>query len=253
VVFEANENDEKRNWLFRQLDGCRDENTAKARRIEEFQHRVEQLEAELKAERQKQFKAVRPEEEDPSPGVVGENRPKKRGVPPGHPGWFRPTPTHIDRTLDVPAASRCPYCEAAVLARPDLAPYEHIQEDFLDGQRSVTCYRHEQGRCTNPNCRLWVHQPGEGEILRCALSAAEPGACRKHETNAIRASCNSLRPSCVLIGRNRRSLRYWRPRDDLPFPTTRTQGEFHATLSHAACNLWHAGDGSRRNQSRGPG
>jgi transposase len=169
VVFEANQNDEKRNWLFRQLDGLRDENAAKARHIAELQQRVEQLESELKAERQKQFKAARPEEDAIPAGADGENRPKKRGAPVGHPGWFRPTPTHIDRTLDVPAPARCPHCGTAVVARPDLAPYEHIQEDRLDGQSTVTCYRHEEGRCTNPNCRLWVRQAGDGEILRAKI------------------------------------------------------------------------------------
>ena len=169
VVFQANENEEQRSWLFRQLDGSRDENAAKTRRIAELLQRVEQLEAELKAERQKQFKAARPEEDELPAGVDGERQPKKRGAPVGHPGWFRPTPTHIDRTLDVPAPSRCPHCGSAVFPRPDLARYEHIQEDRLDGQRTVTCYRHEEGRCTNPNCRLWVRQAGDGEILRAKI------------------------------------------------------------------------------------
>jgi hypothetical protein len=170
VVFQANENnEEQRSWLFRQLDGYREENAAKACRIGELEERVRQLEAELKAERQKQFKAARPEENEAPPGVGEENPPKKRGAPVGHPGWSRPTPTHIDRTLEVAAPARCPHCGAAVLARPDLAPYEHIQEDFLDGQPTVTCYRHEEGRCTNPNCRLWGRQPGEGEILRAKI------------------------------------------------------------------------------------
>ena len=49
VVFEAKQNDEQQSLLFRQLDGSREENAAKGRRIAELQERVEQLEAELKA------------------------------------------------------------------------------------------------------------------------------------------------------------------------------------------------------------
>lgn len=164
VVFQANENDEQQGWLFRQLDGSREENAVQARRIAELEERVKQLEAELKAERQKKFKAARPEKDQPSPGDSEEKQSKKR-APVGHPGWFRPTPTHIDRTLDVPAPARCPHCDAAVTPHPDLPPYEHVQEDLIDGRRLVTCYRHEEGRCTNPQCRLWVRQAGKGEIL----------------------------------------------------------------------------------------
>ena len=57
------------NWLFRQLDGSREENAAKARRIAELEERVQQLEAELMAERQKQSKAARPEEDEGPPGL----------------------------------------------------------------------------------------------------------------------------------------------------------------------------------------
>jgi transposase len=169
VVFQANQNDQRQSWLFRQLDGSREENAAKARRIAELETRVEQLEAELKAERQKQFKAARPEEEPVPCGVSEDHQPKKRGPPVGHPGWFRPTPTRIDRTIDVPAPARCPHCGAAVAAHPELPRYEHVQEDLISGRPLVSCYRHEEGRCTNPGCRLWVRQPGEGEILRAKI------------------------------------------------------------------------------------
>ena len=156
-------------FLVRQLDAAREESVARGRRIAELLDRVEQLEAELKTERQRQFKAAPPEEEEMPAGVSEENPPKKRGAPLGHPGWFRPTPTHIDRTLEVAAPACCPHCGGAVVARPDLAPYEHIQEDLLDGRPTATRYRHEKGRCTNPNCRLWVRQPGDGEILRAKI------------------------------------------------------------------------------------
>ncbi len=159
---------EKREWtdsLLRQIDTLREQNAAQARVIAEQQERIEQLERELKAERQKQFKATRPDEEVPAEANEPPAEAKKRGAPVGHRGWFRPTPTKIDRTIDVPAPAHCRHCGAAVVARRDLERYEHVQEDLIDGLPTVTCYRHEQGRCTNPKCRLWVRQPGEGEIL----------------------------------------------------------------------------------------
>jgi transposase len=154
---------------FRQLDGLRTENAAKARTIAEQQERIEQLERELKAERQKQFKATRPDGEAPADASEPPAEAKKRGAPVGHPGWFRPTPTKADRTIAVSAPACCPHCGAVVLVLPDLPPYDHIQEDLIDGQPTVTCYRHEEGRCTNPECGRWARQPGEGEVLRAKI------------------------------------------------------------------------------------
>jgi transposase len=166
VVLSANANDQQYQAMLRQIDALRAENTAKYSKIEALTAENEQLKRELKAERQKQFKAAASkDEEDAVPNGPPETGAKKRGAPVGHPGWFRPTPTRIDRTIFVSAPNRCPHCNAAVKARPDLPPYEHLQEDFIDGQPMTTCYRHEAGRCRNPKCRLWVRQPGKGETL----------------------------------------------------------------------------------------
>jgi transposase len=166
VVLSANANDEWLQSLLRQIDALRAENTAKYHQIEVLTAEVEQLKRELKAERQKQFKtAASKGEEEAVPNSPAGTEAKKRGAPVGHPGWFRPTPLHIDRTIQVPSPARCPHCNAAVVARPDLRPYDHLQEDFIDGRPMTTCYRHERGRCSNSKCRLWVRQPGEGEIL----------------------------------------------------------------------------------------
>jgi transposase len=169
LVLAAEENEEWTDELLRQVDGLREENAAKTRTIAEQQERIEQLERELKAERQKQFMTRRPDEEVCAETKEPEAEAKKRGAPVGHPGWFRPTPTKIDRTIFVPAPARCPHCNAAVVAWPDLPPYEHLQEDFVGGRPTTTCYRHEEGRCSNPRCRLWARQPGEGEILRAKI------------------------------------------------------------------------------------
>jgi transposase len=165
LILAAEDQTEWTDTLQRQIDSLRAEDTAKYHKIKEQGARIEQLERELKAERQKQFKSTKPEEEVPGKAHEPPSEAKKRGAPVGHPGWFRPTPTHVDRTIAVPVPSRCPHCHAAVEARPDLPPYDHRQEDFFDGQLVVTCYRHDEGRCTNRKCRRWARQAGKGEIL----------------------------------------------------------------------------------------
>ena len=78
LVHAADEQTEWMDALQRQVDSLRAENTAKYDKIEELTARIEQLERELKAERQKQFKAKKeePTEADPSEPVQGQ---KKRG------------------------------------------------------------------------------------------------------------------------------------------------------------------------------
>jgi transposase len=167
VVLSANANDEWLQSLLRQIDALRAEDTVKYHRIEELTAEVEQLKRELKAERQRQFQRSRDEdavEEGADSTLEGA---KKRGAPVGHPGWFRPTPTSMDRIVPVPAPASCPHCRAVVKARPDLIPYDHLQEDWLDGRGVTVCFRHEEGRCTK--CRRWVYQAGEGELLRAKI------------------------------------------------------------------------------------
>jgi transposase len=166
VVISANANDEWLHALLRQIDGLRYDNDAKRHTIEELQRQLEQLKTELKVERQKQFKRTSADEleEVSESATVGI---KKRGAPVGHPGWFRPRPTHFDRVVSVPSPALCPHCQSVVKARPDLASYDHLQEDWLDGRSATTCFRHEEGRCTK--CRRWVYQVGQGEILRAKI------------------------------------------------------------------------------------
>ncbi len=162
LVHAADEQTEWMDALQRQVDSLRAENIAKYDKIEELTARIEQLERELKAERQKQFKAKKeePTEADPSEPVQGQ---KKRGAPVGHPGWYRQRPIEFDQLVLVPAPCECARCGGSVKARPDREPYDHLQEDWIDGQRVVTCFRHEQGRCRK--CRRWARQAGEGELL----------------------------------------------------------------------------------------
>ena len=42
-------------------------------------------------------------------------------------------------------------------------PSEHLQEDIIDGRYHVSLFTHPSARCRD--CRRWVQQSGEGEIL----------------------------------------------------------------------------------------
>jgi transposase len=163
--------DQQTEWtdaLHRQIDALRAENTATHDKIEKLTARIEQLERELKAERQKQFKSKKeePRPEEPQETNPAENK-KKRGAPQGHPGWFRRRPTTFDRLMFVAAPRQCPHCGEAVKARPDRPAHDHLQEDWIEGKRVVVCYRHEAGRCRH--CRRWVQQAGAGELLRAMI------------------------------------------------------------------------------------
>jgi len=165
LVLAADEQTEWTDALLRQVDSLQAENADKSRRIEEQTARIGQLERELKAERQKQFKGKKEELADAEPADTGPTSgPKKCGAPQGHPGWFRKRPGEFDQLIVVPAPCECQLCGGSVKARPDRPVYDHIQEDWIDGQRVVTCFRHEQGRCRK--CRRWTRQAGEGELLR---------------------------------------------------------------------------------------
>jgi transposase len=163
--------DEQTEWvdaLHRQVDALRAENAAKYRKIEALTARVEQLERELKAERQKQFNRKK---DEPSREEMSEASPppekKKRGAPVGHPGWYRKRPTTYERLVLVAACDHCPHCGGPVKPRPELPAYDHLQEDWINGRRAVVCYRHEAGRCRR--CRRWVRQAGPGELLRAMI------------------------------------------------------------------------------------
>jgi len=77
---------------------------------------------------------------------------KKRGAPVGHPGWMRPMPDRIDRTIHVPAPTICPHCQYEDLT-PMEESTEHVQEDIvLESRTLVTRYLHGQALC--PRCPL---------------------------------------------------------------------------------------------------
>jgi transposase len=142
-------------------------------RIRMLERENAQLKAKLQALHHRQFKPNRKKgartdgKDGPGASVSSEGKPKKRGAPVGHPGWRRPKPDRIDRTLHVPAPTICPHCQSH-----DLTPMEenteHLQEDIvLQPQTVVTRYLHGQAFC--PRCHRPVVQAAKGELLNAPI------------------------------------------------------------------------------------
>jgi hypothetical protein len=149
------------------VDALRAEGSARYHKIQELTAQVEQLQRELTAERQKQFQRKRERIAEEEPESTKSQGPQKRGAPVGHPGWYRRRPVEFDKAVFVPVPARCPHCGGSVKARPDRPVYEHLQEDWIGGQRVAICYRHEARRCRK--CRRWVRSAGPGELLRAMI------------------------------------------------------------------------------------
>ncbi len=142
-------------------------------RIRLLERENAELKAKLQALHRRQFKSNKKkgtetgaeENEEASPSNEGKR--KKRGAPVGHPGWRRPKPDPIDRTVQVPAPRNCPHCQSEKLT-PMEERTEHIQEDIVIRPRTlVTRYLHGQAFCSR--CHRPVVQAGEGELLNAPI------------------------------------------------------------------------------------
>lgn len=78
---------------------------------------------------------------------------KPKGLPPhrwgrkkGHPGCTRPTPSHIDRTVDQ-TLDCCPTCQGPLNETKDSS--SHIQEDIIPAQVEVVRFVHHAYWCTH--------------------------------------------------------------------------------------------------------
>ncbi len=169
LVYDANENGQMLDMLYGQLDAARNSVSELLWENEQLKKQLEQVKLELKLERQKKFATNRQKQEattatdDPS----ASDKPKKRGAPVGHTGWFRRTPTQYDWDVDVPAPRRCPDCQGQVSVFPSLDAVDHLQEDIIDGVYRVVCYRHQAACCDG--CGASVQQPGKDEILNSRI------------------------------------------------------------------------------------
>ncbi|MFH1148038.1 MAG: IS66 family transposase [Pseudomonadota bacterium] len=155
------------------IDGFDGDLKVRDQRIRVLERENAELKAKLQTLHQRQFKSNKKKDaetggkEDESASLSNEGEKKKRGAPVGHPGWVRPKPDHIDRTVHVPAPTICPHCQS-----DDLTPMEerteHIQEDIVIQPRTqVTCYRHGQAFCAR--CNRPVVQAGEAELLNAPI------------------------------------------------------------------------------------
>ena len=155
------------------IDGFDGELKVRDERIRVLQRQNAELKAKLQALHRRQFKSNKKKDaetggkEVEGASLSNEGIKKKRGAPVGHPGWVRPKPDHIDRTVHVPAPSICPHCQSEDLT-PMEESTEHFQEDIIIQPRTlVTHYRHGQAFCTR--CHRPVVQAGEGELLNAPI------------------------------------------------------------------------------------
>jgi hypothetical protein len=167
LVDAADEQEDYRRMILGQLDSERVRSAQLSDENEQLKAQVAQLKLELKVERQSRF-ATSASETSQEPRIADrsdsdDGRPKKRGAPVGHPGWFRPMPAEYDILVEVDAPSRCPHCGGSVHLYPNVEPCDHLQEDVVEGLYKVVLYRHPAARCDS--CRNWVKQAGDGELL----------------------------------------------------------------------------------------
>ncbi|MBI2480043.1 MAG: hypothetical protein HYV60_15860 [Planctomycetia bacterium] len=133
LVWNANTSGDTIAGLHRSLDAERKRNSQLVEENLQLEEALKQAKLELKLERQNKFatnqqKQAGDSAENKAAEESATHEPKKRGAPVGHPGWFRPTPTHYDWAVDVPAPSRCPHCQGHVTVCDASAPDEHLQE-----------------------------------------------------------------------------------------------------------------------------
>lgn len=140
------------------------------KRLHDLERENAELKAKLTALHQRQFKPnKRNSDEKGKDGALTheDTGRKKRGAPVGHPGWYRHKPTHIDRTVEVPAPTICPHCRADNLI-PVNDISEHLQEDIVLQPRTVvTRYLHKVAFCTR--CNRTVVQAGKDELLNAPI------------------------------------------------------------------------------------
>ncbi|HJT30771.1 MAG TPA: IS66 family transposase [Pirellulales bacterium] len=171
LVDAASEQGQYLDMLHGQLDFERQRSSKLVAENEELKRQLAQVRLELKLERQRKFACGRDAKDAPTEDAparrANDKTPGKRGAPVGHPGWFRPTPTHYDELIPVDAPAKCPHCGGQVRSFPNFEPHDHLQEDMVDNVHQVVLYRHAAGRCRA--CRRWVQQAGAGEILGSRL------------------------------------------------------------------------------------
>ena len=102
------------------IDGFDGELKVRDERIRVLERENAELKAKLQALHRRQFKSNKKKDAEAEGKEVEGASPfsdgvkKKRGAPVGHPGWMRPKPDRIDRTVHVPAPSLLSYRPASI-------------------------------------------------------------------------------------------------------------------------------------------
>ncbi len=161
----------ERSELYQRIDSYRKDLEEAHQRIKELKKEAAYYKTQWQLLHRKQFKANKTSHTSsttsspPDPG--GSTSPNKRGVPKGHPGWYRKKPQHVDRTIEVPAPEKCPDCGSQWLQSIPQR-WEHLQEDIvLQPRAHVTCFDHAQAYCSC--CDRQVVATAEGEILNAPI------------------------------------------------------------------------------------
>jgi hypothetical protein len=197
VVSAADANGDYLDMLHGQLHAERQSVSKLLAENESLRIHLEQVKLELRLERQNKFRAGCDDHEAVDVAIVGTPPdeanpasacPRKRGAPVGHPGWFRATPTQVDRTIDVPAPELCPHCGGVVHLFPAMEPREHVQEDIVDHVYQVVLYRHAAARCGG--CGNGCSKPVKAEC--CASSGHSCGPGRLFLRNDIGMSYRKI-------------------------------------------------------------
>ncbi len=135
--------------LYRQIDSERERNSKLFAENQQLAKKIEQLQLELRLERQNKF-ATHKQKAELAQTESAETPARKkgqRGAPKGHAPWYRRMPTGYDVRVDVEAPKRCPRCDSrSVAVYFNQAATEHLQEDIVDGRYHVTLFTHPSAR-----------------------------------------------------------------------------------------------------------
>jgi transposase len=135
--------------------------------------RVAELESRLKQQHRLRFKPNK-KRGDALSGDKRNRAPRKRGAPVGHPPWQRAIPDRVDRSVQVPAPTVCPHCQASGLHPTDTTHIQRQEDIVLQPRTLVTDYIHQMAYC--PNCRREVFQTAQDELRNCAIGPVAKAA-----------------------------------------------------------------------------
>lgn len=219
----------------------------------ELSARVAELESRLRQQHRMKFKR---DGKSNIPSETGDGKPRRRGAPPGHPAWTRPSPGRANRTVQVPPPSVCPHCSAEALV-PSGRVHIQAQEDIVLRPRTVvTEYVHGLAWC--PGCRREVFARAEDELRNCAIGpvAQATAVYLRHEVKLSYRDVGkvfaglfgmSFVPASAMAFSHRTADRggglYEDLRDKIRASAVVHGDETHWRIGGKSAFLWYAGNG----------